>query len=81
LSSSTSLQDTIESIDEQIKHHIAELVFLRRRRNSLMPVSRLPPEIIAEILLINVLDDFYEQWGPSYSHILTDVMAVCSQWK
>jgi hypothetical protein len=43
---------TLVEIDAQIEALEAELAQLRRQRNALMPVQRLPPEIIVQIMAL-----------------------------
>ncbi|KAF9782955.1 hypothetical protein BJ322DRAFT_1073586 [Thelephora terrestris] len=45
---------TIRSVEQQIKEHEMAIIRLKRVRNSLLNVSRLPPEILGDIFCRNV---------------------------
>ncbi|KAF9782945.1 hypothetical protein BJ322DRAFT_1073521, partial [Thelephora terrestris] len=45
---------TIRSVEQQIKEHEMAIIRLKRVRNSLLNVSRLPPEILGDIFCQNV---------------------------
>ena len=52
--------DSIRALDEQIKEHEKAAIKLKRARNSLLNVSKLPPEVLGKIFCWNVTfkDDF-----------------------
>ena len=46
--------DSIHVLEEQIREHEMATIKLKRTRNSLLNVSRLPPEVIGNIFLWDV---------------------------
>lgn len=63
---------TLNFIDDRIEHLVTQLRELRRQRNLLAPVNRLPPEILLTILV-------YCRDGGSYPTWIT-LTHVCSLW-
>ena len=58
---------------------------LQRRRNSLVPIARLPPEVLSSVVLINVLDGktpFTYKFNPKPpSDRWLNVTFVCHHWR
>jgi len=76
LSGETNIE-SILALDEQIREHETAIARLKRSRNSLLNVSKLPPEVLGKIFKWNVtpkgdFDGFEEQ-----SH---NFLFVCHQW-
>ena len=46
--------DSIRALEEQIREHERAIVQLKRTRNSLLNVSKLPPEVLGDIFHRNV---------------------------
>ena len=46
--------DSIRALDEQIREHEKTLIKLKRTRNSLLGISKLPPEVLGDIFHWNV---------------------------
>ena len=69
--------DSIRALDEKIKEHERVLIELKRARNSLLNVSKLPPEVLGSILRWNVTpkDDFGGLEEGSHNFLL-----VCHHW-
>lgn len=71
--------DSIRTLDEQIKEHKTATIIIRlkRTRNSLLNVSRLPPEILGDIFSWNVTikDTFGGLEERSHNFLL-----VCHYW-
>jgi len=69
--------ESIRDLEEQIREHERAIVKLKRTRNSLLNVSKLPPEILGEIFRWNVTvkDNFDGFEEGSYSFLL-----VCHHW-
>lgn len=69
--------DSIRVLEEQTKEHERSIIKLKRARNSLLNVSRLPPEVLGEIFCWNIV--FEEPFGgleeESYNFLL-----VCRHW-
>jgi hypothetical protein len=69
--------NSIRALEEQIGEHEGEIIQLKRTRNSLLSVSKLPPEILGSIFHRNVipLGDFGPL--PEASH---NFLPVCHHW-
>ena len=69
--------DSIRALDDQIREHEKALAQLRRSRNSLLNVRRLPPEAPGNIFHWNVMlvDDFGGLEKGSHNFLL-----VCHHW-
>ena len=68
---------SIRALEEQIKEHEITIVKLKRTRNSLLSVSKLPPEVLGDIFSRNVTlkTDFGAGEERSYNFLL-----VCHYW-
>lgn len=57
--------------------HLLAIIALKRRRNALLPVSRLPPEVLSAVFLLVVkYERSYDSTG-DWTHVL----AVCKHWR
>ena len=65
--------DSIRVLEEQIKGHQRPIIELKRTQNSLLNVSRLPPEILGDIFCRCAIPDGFEK--RSYTFLL-----VCHHW-
>ena len=76
LSGETNIK-SILALDEQIRQHEATIAELRRARNSLLNISKLPPEMLGEIFRWNVglKGDFGGLEERSHNFLL-----VCHHW-
>jgi hypothetical protein len=82
LSHYSAVLDTIELVDLEIEKHLsaAAIVDLKRRRNTLVPISRLPPEVLGGVLLLVAADSplgVCHNWARR----LTPLLAVCKHWQ
>ena len=68
---------SIRDLEEQIREHEGDTTELKRTRNSLLNVSKLPPEVLSDIFLWNVVpkDDFDELDEGSHNFLF-----VCHHW-
>ena len=69
--------NSIRVLEERIKEHERSIIKLKRARNSLLNVSKLPPEVLGDIFRRNVVveEDFGGLEEGSYSFLL-----VCHHW-
>ena len=69
--------DSIRALEEQIREHERAAIKLKRARNSLRNVSKLPPELFGKIFCWNVIreGDFDELNDGSHNFLL-----VCHHW-
>ena len=69
--------DSIRSLEEGIKEHERAIIKLKRTRNSLLNISKLPPEVLGNIFCWNVIrkGDFDGLEKGSYNFLL-----VCHHW-
>ena len=68
--------DSIRVLEEQIKGHERAIIKLKRTRNSLLNVSKLPPEVLGNIFQRNVtLDGSFKLEEGSHNSLL-----VCHHW-
>ena len=69
--------DSICALEEQIREHERAIIQLKRTRNSLLNVSKLPPEVLGNIFHRNVAlkSCFYELDKRSHNFLL-----VCHHW-
>ena len=69
--------DPIRALEEQVKEHERAIIKLKRARNSLLNVSRLPSEVLGNILAWNVIlrGDFDGLERGSHNFLL-----VCFHW-
>ena len=69
--------DSIRALEEQIREHERTIIKLKRTRNSLLNVSKLPPEILGKIFSWNVtLEDEFDRLDEG-SH---NFLLVCHHW-
>ncbi|KAF9643834.1 hypothetical protein BDM02DRAFT_3122884 [Thelephora ganbajun] len=68
---------SIRALEEQIQEHEMAIIELKRTRNSLLNVSKLPPEVLGDIFHWNVAlrDDFDELDKRSHNFLF-----VCHHW-
>lgn len=70
----------MEKIDQQIETHASIIVSLKRRRNALAPVTRLPSEIFSSIFLhLTVEVKGYRPYNSMGR--LMKVLRVCKKWR
>jgi len=72
--------DSIQALDKRIEEVAAELVRLKRSRNSLLTVARVPPEILGHIFGFNITT---EVGDPKFAGIQKDsynFLLVCHHW-
>ncbi|KAF7290168.1 F-box domain-containing protein [Mycena indigotica] len=69
------LPDTIAEIDIRLKQLYAEVTALQSKRNTLVPLSALPNE-----LLCRIIDEYARQTDSLYDLRWTRVMMVCRRW-
>ena len=69
--------DSIRALEEQIGEHERTLIKLKRARNSLLNISKLPPEVIGDVFRRNITleDDFDGLDEGSHNFLL-----VCHHW-
>lgn len=69
--------DSIRALEDQIREHEMAIIKLKRARNSLLNVSRLPPEILGDVFRRNVTieGDFGKLEEGSYNFLF-----VCHHW-
>ena len=68
---------SIRALEEQIKEHEMAIVNLKRARNSLLNVSRFPPEILGDIFRRNTAVEEYFGGLEKRSH---NFLLVCHHW-
>ena len=70
--------ESILALDEQIRQHERAIINLKRTRNSLLNVSKLPPEVLGNVFRWNVSlkDDFDGLEEGSHNFI-----SVCHHWR
>ena len=69
--------DSIRALEGQIKDHERAVIRLKRVRNSLLNVSRLPPEVLSKIFLRNVAPKSAFDGLDEGSH---NFLLVCHHW-
>ena len=69
--------DSIRALEEEVKEHERAVIKLKRTRNSLLNVSKLPPEVLGNIFCWNVIrkGDFDGLEKGSHNFLL-----VCHHW-
>ena len=72
--------DSITALDERIKEITAELARLKRSRNSLLNVARIPPEILGHIFHLNVMPEAGEGYFPKLRKGSYNFLLVCHHW-
>lgn len=69
--------DEQKEIDLKIAELLIQVRILRERRNQLAPISRLPPELLAEIFYL-CTPELLDSRSLRYSHVF---VSVCRQWR
>jgi len=72
--------DSILVLDERIKEITAELARLKRTRNSLLNVARIPPEILGRIFHLNVIPEASEGYFPKLRKGSYNFLLICHHW-
>ncbi|KAF9480801.1 hypothetical protein BDN70DRAFT_977314, partial [Pholiota conissans] len=72
--------DTVQSIDKAIQRHQEHILSLRRRRNGLIPISILPPEIFCAIFMI-VRTNCAKMDSKTDKRAWVELTHVCSHWR
>jgi len=72
--------DSITALDKRIKEITAELAQLKRTRNSLLNVARIPPEILGHIFHLNVMPGAVEGYFPKLRKGSYNFLLVCHHW-
>jgi len=69
--------EIVQSSEEQTREHEEAIINLKRTRNSLLNISKLPPEVLGDIFHWNVVpcDDFWGWEVKSHNFLL-----VCHHW-
>ncbi|KAH7923980.1 hypothetical protein BV22DRAFT_1035737 [Leucogyrophana mollusca] len=73
-----ALEHTRTQIDAEIIAHFDAIHTLRVRRNSLAPISSLPPELLAAIF-VECVNSYHSQ--PTSFHMWIRVAHVCRHWR
>ncbi|KAF9482556.1 hypothetical protein BDN70DRAFT_874912 [Pholiota conissans] len=96
LKANTEIEEALRTIDEVIAVHLASLSALRFQRNNIVPISRLPPEILSRVFLFTqktlhvqydwddspFFDDSSEEANPfGNPSDWIAVTQVCSHWR
>jgi len=72
--------DSILALDGRIKEITAELIRLKRSRNSLLNIARVPPEILGYIFHLNAAPEFDDDHFPSIPGGSYNFLLVCHHW-
>jgi len=72
--------DSILALDERIKEITAELAQLKRSRNSLLNIARIPPEILGHIFRLNIMPEAGEGYFPKLRKGSYNFLLVCHHW-
>ncbi|KAF8189691.1 hypothetical protein BJ912DRAFT_1042110 [Pholiota molesta] len=81
LKANTSLEETFRMIDGSIESYEASLLASKSRRNSLVPISSLPPETLCEIFSFAQLH-CVDSAGPNHSPLeWINLTYVCRYWR
>ena len=88
------LRDAIQKIDDEMKAHYMALANLRLKRNTLIPINRLPPELLSKIFCAHRDRTIYwfmrSDWpDPDYGALRPEVRLkewiqiawVCRHWR
>jgi len=67
-------------LDERIKETTAEITRLKRSRNSLLNIARVPPEILGHIFRFNVAPEFGDGRFATVRGDAYDFLLVCHHW-
>ncbi|KAL7280716.1 hypothetical protein ACG7TL_005658 [Trametes sanguinea] len=72
-------------LEERIAHHADTIVELKMQLNTMTPIARLPPEILAEIFALVSTTQYEESWrrhyGSSQVYKWLSVAHVCRVWR
>ena len=69
--------DSIRALEDQIREHRRPIIELKRVQNSLLNVSRLPPEVLGDIFCRNVIP---EQTFGGFERRSYNFLLVCHHW-
>jgi len=72
--------DSIPALDRRIKEITAELIRLKRSRNSLLKIAQLPPEILGRIFHLNAVPKFSGGHFPKLPRGSYNFLLVCHHW-
>jgi len=72
--------DSILVLDKRIKKITAELARLKRSRNSLLNIARVPPEILGHIFRFNVVPEFGDGRFATVRRGSYNFLLVCHHW-
>ena len=70
----------IMALDKQIEEKTAELTRLKRSRNSLLNVARIPPEILGHIFHLNVIPEAGDGYFAGLQKDSHNFLFVCHHW-
>jgi len=68
-------------IDQEIEKCVAEIRKLKSRRNTLAPISRLPPEILSNIFMLCVTDNDGHFTVTPYRWSWITISHICRHWR
>jgi hypothetical protein len=74
---------SMEDIEETMQRNLTQLALLRQLRNAHIPILRLPPEILAHILLFCGLPSTQPHWSAHWTDAVKNLVRltqVCSRW-
>ena len=69
--------DSIRALEERIREHRHPIIELKRTQNSLLNISRLPPEVLGDIFCQNVIPE--EAFG-GFAWRSHNFLLVCRHW-
>jgi len=72
--------DSILALDKRIKETTTELTRLKRSRNSLLNVARIPPEILGRIFHFNDMPKAGKYYIPELRRDPYNILLVCYHW-
>jgi len=72
--------DSIQALDKRIKEVTAELTRLKRSRNSLLNIARVPPEILGHIFRFNVVLEVGDCRFATVREDAYNFLLVCHHW-
>jgi len=72
--------DSIMVLDKRIEEITAELAQLKRSRNSLLNVARIPPDILGHIFHLNVMPEPGDGYFPKLQKGSYNFILVCHRW-
>ncbi|KAG8990294.1 hypothetical protein FRB90_001829 [Tulasnella sp. 427] len=73
----SALESTLEVVRDEVK---AKITIAKRRRNALLPISRIPKELLANILCIALDISPFPRFKPEHVRQLQNLASVCSAW-